>query len=91
MGLAWQQGPLASGAVGRFLVPDPLPVRRAAWSYEDAWTEVARIGGLISFEPDKIEVLVDGVRLRLEPGQSVIPHGPDRNLTTDELAPGRQV
>jgi len=27
MGLAWQQGPLASGAVGRFLVPDPLPER----------------------------------------------------------------
>jgi hypothetical protein len=26
----------------------------------------------------------------LEPGQSVIPHGPDRDLTTDELAPGRQ-
>ena len=38
MGLAWQQGPLASGAVGR----------------------------------------------------SVIPHGPDRDLTTDELAPGRR-
>ena len=27
MGLAWQQGPLASGAIGRFLVPDPLPER----------------------------------------------------------------
>lgn len=27
MGLAWQQGPLASDAIGRFLVPDPLPER----------------------------------------------------------------
>src|SRR5215470_19322207 len=27
MGLAWQQGPLAPGAVGHFLVPDPLPER----------------------------------------------------------------
>ncbi len=27
MGLAWQQGPLAPGAIGRFLVPDPLPAR----------------------------------------------------------------
>src|ERR1700754_1098619 len=27
MGLSWQQGPLATGAVGRFLVPDPLPER----------------------------------------------------------------
>ena len=30
MGLAWQQGPLASGAIGRFLVPDPLPGRLGA-------------------------------------------------------------
>src|SRR2546429_5005240 len=27
MGLSWQQGPLAPGAVGRFLVPGPLPER----------------------------------------------------------------
>jgi uncharacterized protein (DUF427 family) len=64
--------------------------RRAAWSYEDAWTEVRRIAGMISFEPDKVDVRLDGTQLRLEPGQSVIPHGPDRDLTTDEVAPGRQ-
>jgi len=27
MGLSWQQGPLAPGAAGHFLVPDPLPER----------------------------------------------------------------
>jgi uncharacterized protein (DUF427 family) len=27
MGLSWQQGPLSAAAVGRFLVPDPLPER----------------------------------------------------------------
>ena len=27
MGLSWQQGPLAPGAVGRFLVTGPLPER----------------------------------------------------------------
>jgi hypothetical protein len=27
MGLSWQQGPLAPGAIGRFLVPEPLPKR----------------------------------------------------------------
>jgi uncharacterized protein (DUF427 family) len=27
MGLSWQQGPLSTGAVGRFLVPEPLPKR----------------------------------------------------------------
>jgi uncharacterized protein (DUF427 family) len=63
---------------------------RAAWSYEDAWTEVRRISGLISFEPDQIEVRLDGTRLRLEPGQTVVPHGIDRDLTTDEIAPARQ-
>src|SRR6267154_2686999 len=60
--------------------------RRAAWSYLDAWTEARRISGLISFEPDKVEVHLDGTRLRLEPGQSVIPHGIDRELTPDEIA-----
>jgi uncharacterized protein (DUF427 family) len=61
---------------------------RAAWSYEDAWTEVRRVSGLVSFEPDKIEVSLDGTRLRLEPGQGVVPHGIDRDLTTGEVAPG---
>lgn len=27
MGLAWQQGPLATGSVGHFLTPEPLPQR----------------------------------------------------------------
>src|SRR5262245_29416485 len=27
MGLSWQQGPLSSGAIGRFLVPESLPKR----------------------------------------------------------------
>jgi uncharacterized protein (DUF427 family) len=69
---------------------DLAGARRAAWSYEDAWTEVRRISGMISFEPDQIEVRLDGTRLQLEPGQSVVPHGIDRDLTTDEVAPARQ-
>jgi hypothetical protein len=27
MGLSWQQGPLSSEAIGRFLVPEPMPKR----------------------------------------------------------------
>ena len=180
MGLSWQLGPLAPGAIGRFLVPGPLPERmlfaeplrrrmrvkfggawiadsedvvllhepgrydqvvanttrplalyesgfaprwyvprddvdaaaltpaegqtfcpykglcsyydigdaaRAAWSYPDAYTEVRRITGGVSFEPDLVAVTLDGTRLRVEPGQTVIPHGVDRDLTTDEIAP----
>jgi uncharacterized protein (DUF427 family) len=55
--------------------------RRAAWSYLDAWPEVGPVAGLISFEPDKVEVTRDGRRLQLEPGQSVIAHGVDRDLS----------
>jgi uncharacterized protein (DUF427 family) len=58
--------------------------RRSVWSYEDAFTEVRRISGLLSFEPEVSEVYLDGTRLVQEPGQSVIPHGVDRDLTTDE-------
>lgn len=61
--------------------------RRAAWSYRDAYTEVARVSDLISFEPEKVTVELDGVRLHLEPGQTVIPHGVDRDLTVDESRP----
>jgi uncharacterized protein (DUF427 family) len=60
-------------------------VRRAAWSYRQAYTEVARVSDLISFEPDKITVLLDGKQLHLEPGQTVIAHGVDRELTLHEL------
>ncbi|GAY15701.1 DUF427 domain-containing protein [Mycobacterium sp. shizuoka-1] len=60
---------------------------RAAWSYLDAWPEVAAVRNLVSFEPDKIDVELDGARLRLEPGQTVIPHGIDRGLDPDELLP----
>jgi hypothetical protein len=45
---------------------------------------VNRISNLVSFEPDIISVFVDGKQLQLEPGQTVIPHGPDRDLTVNE-------
>jgi uncharacterized protein (DUF427 family) len=61
-------------------------VPMAAWSYQDAWTEVGRVSGHVSFEPDKVAVTLDGKRLQLEPGQAVIPHGIDRDLSTDEVA-----
>ena len=59
--------------------------RQAAWSYPDAYPEVRRISSLVSFEPDIVAVHLDGAQLRLEPGQSVVPHGPDRNLDLAEV------
>ena len=58
--------------------------RLGAWSYREAFSEVGRISGLVSFEPDIVSVQLDGAQLRLEPGQAVIPHGPDRELTVAE-------
>jgi uncharacterized protein (DUF427 family) len=59
--------------------------RRAAWSYLEAWPEVARVAGFVSFEPDLVDVTLDGRALTLEPGQAVIPHGVDRGLDADEI------
>ena len=64
--------------------------RRAAWSYLEAYPEVGRISGLVSFEPDIVSIQLDGIQLRLAPGQAVIPHGPDRNLTISEALPHRK-
>jgi uncharacterized protein (DUF427 family) len=59
----------------------------AVWSYHEAYPEVGRISGLVSFEPDIVEVQLDGKQLRLAPGQTVIRHGPDRDLTLAEAFP----
>jgi uncharacterized protein (DUF427 family) len=58
--------------------------RLAAWSYREPFPEVARISDMVSFEPDVVSVQLNGTQLHLEPGQTVIPHGPDRELTVAE-------
>jgi hypothetical protein len=37
------------------------------------------------FEPDKVTVTIDGEKLEPATGQTVLPHGPDRNLGVDEI------
>jgi uncharacterized protein (DUF427 family) len=59
-------------------------IRHAAWSYRAPFEAMAAIGDLVSFEPDKVEVTLDGERLELEPWQGVTAHGMDRNLSIDE-------
>ena len=61
--------------------------RLAVWSYREAYTEVSRISDLVSFEPDIVSVHLDGKQLQLASGQTVIPHGPDRELTIAEVSP----
>jgi hypothetical protein len=49
-----------------------------------------RISNVLSFEPDEVSVALDGRRLKLSPGQDVIAHGVDRNLTVEEVNPHGQ-
>src|SRR5262245_45639451 len=42
----------------------------AAWSYREAYPEVDRISGLVSFEPDVVSVHLDGTQRHREPGQN---------------------
>ena len=65
---------------------DTGDARLGAWSYREAFSEVGRIAGLVSFEPDIVSVQLDGTRLHLAPGQTVIAHGPDRELTVAEAS-----
>jgi uncharacterized protein (DUF427 family) len=64
--------------------------RQAAWSYRQAYAEVSRISDFVSFEPDIVSVQIDGMQIHLEPGQTVIPHGPDRELTVAEALPRKE-
>lgn len=59
--------------------------KRAAWSYLQAWPEVARVSNLVSFEPDEIDVFLDDKKLTLAPGQAVKEHGIDPRLDPDEM------
>jgi len=46
---------------------------------------MARIADLVSLESDKLMITIDGEKLEALPGQTVLPHGPDRNLSVDEI------
>jgi uncharacterized protein (DUF427 family) len=64
MGLSWQQGPLSPGAIGRFLVPEPLP-QRLLYAEPLRRRMRVRLGGawiadseqvVVLFEPDRYPV-----------------------------------
>jgi hypothetical protein len=83
MALSWQQDPLSPGAIGRFLVPEPLP-KRLLYAEPLRRRMRVRFGGAW---PDIVTVQLDGKQLRLESGQAMIPDGPDRDLTVAEALP----
>ena len=78
MGLSWQQGPLSAGAICRFLVPEPLPQRLL---YVEPLRRRMRVRFGNTWIADSEHALA---------GQTVIPHGPDRDLTVAEALPRKQ-
>jgi nucleotidyltransferase-like protein len=57
----------------------------AAWSYRAPFQEMARVADLMSFEPHKATITIDGEKLDPARGQNVVAHGPDPNLSVDEI------
>jgi len=79
MGLAWQQGPLAPGAIGRFLVPDPLPERLL-------FAEPLRRRVRVRFGGAWIADSEDVVLLH-EPGRYPVAYFPAGGITAGALEP----
>ena len=80
MGLSWQQGPLAPGAIGRFLVPDPLPGRMLFAEPLRRRMRV-RFGGAWIADSDDVVLLH-------EPGRYPVAYFPLAAVTDGALQPG---
>ena len=63
--------------------------RRAVFVYQlDSYRHWQRELGrddFVSFYPEKLTITIDGEKLEAAKGQDVLPHGPDRNLSVDEV------
>jgi uncharacterized protein (DUF427 family) len=79
MGLSWQQGPLSPGAIGRFLVPEPLPQRLL-------YAEPLRRGLRVRFGGNWI-VDTEDVTLLFEPGHYPIAYFREADVMPGVLEP----
>jgi len=77
VGLSWQQGPLSSGAIGRFLVPEPLPTRLL---YAERLRRRMRVRFGGNWIADSEDVLV-----LFEPGRYPVAYFPETDVSPDTL------
>jgi hypothetical protein len=77
MGLAWQQGPLATGSIGHFLTPQPLPERLL-------FAEPLRRRMRVRFADEWVADSEDMVLLH-EPGRYPVAYFPRRDIRPDIL------
>jgi uncharacterized protein (DUF427 family) len=83
MGLSWQQGPLAPGAIGHFLVPDPLTERLL---YVEPLRRRMRVlfGGIWIADSEQVTLLH-------EPGRYPVAYFPATDIAPDILHPSEHV
>src|SRR5262249_40665992 len=77
MGLSWQQGPLSSGAIGRFLVPEPLP-RRLLYAEPLRRRMRVRFGGRWIADSEHVLLL-------FEPGRYPVAYFPETDVSPASL------
>ena len=77
MGLSWQQGPLAPGAIGRFLVPDPLP-KRLLYVEPLRRRMRVRFGGSLIADSENVLLL-------FEPGRYPVAYFPETDVVPETL------
>src|SRR6266700_2320942 len=77
MGLSWQQGPLSPGAIGRFLVPEPLP-ERLLFAERLRRRMRVRFGGTWIADSENVVVL-------FEPGRYPVAYFPETDVAQDSL------
>jgi len=79
MGLSWQQGPIAPGAIGHFLVPDPMPERLL---YAEPLRRRMRVRFGEAWVADSEDVV-----LLHEPGRYPVAYFPLGDISEDVLEP----
>jgi uncharacterized protein (DUF427 family) len=82
MGLSWQQGPLAPGAIGRFLVPGPLPARLPFAEPLRRRMRVRLAGAWVADSEDVV--------LLHEPGRYPVAYFPLGDVAGDVLLPAER-
>jgi len=79
MGLSWQQGPLSPGAIGRFLVPAPLP-RRLLYAEPLRGRMRVRFAGTWIADSEQVILL-------FEPGRYPVAYFPETDVAPNNLQP----
>jgi uncharacterized protein (DUF427 family) len=77
VGLSWQQGPLSTGAIGRFLVAEPLP-KRLLYVEPLRRRMRVRFGGIWIADSEHALVL-------FEPGRYPVAYFPESDISPDSL------